>query len=296
MKHNVGIFFSLIAFFYTGCASSSPVSSPTPPTPTPETIQGTPTNPAHPTVLWKITPTSQSHTYSSLVSTVITEVGPPTSRRDSLTAEALYSISLTRRADTLSVSGLMLSFAVKGETPEISEPQLTFPIPFTGTVTSRSIKIQRSAGQALSSNSCSNGSEASLKTVRRTLFLLPLEITDQQTWTDSTSSNVCSGTLPLILTSIRTFRVSGELELDGFPALVIDENEKTFSKGEGSQGQHQIFVEAQGSTSGRLYIDRSSGQLLTANLTTTSSLSIQSSGRVQHFLQSSTEILKQLVN
>jgi hypothetical protein len=101
---------------------------------------------------------------------------------------------------------------------------------------------------------------------------------------------VCSGTLPLTVISLRKFRVTEESQLDGNPALVLEQNEKTFSQGEGSQGQHRIFVEGHGSTTGQLYIDRASGELLQANLTSSDTLSIRSSGRVQQFLQSSTGI------
>jgi hypothetical protein len=297
MKRYPGIFILLITtFFHTGCASSSPVSSSPSPVSIPEPTSSTPATTLRSAVFWKITPTSQTQAYSSLVTTVITEESPSTPRRDSLTTEALYSISSMRRSDSLSFSGLITNFTVKGGTPDILELQPTFPIPFTGSVTSHNITIQRSDSPASNSNSCSNGFQAPLRTVQRNLFSLPLEMTYQQTWTDSVSSSLCNGALPVTITTIRTFHVVGESEIEGSLALLIDENERTFSRGEGSQGQHQILVETQGSTNGRIYVNRNSGQLLAANLTTKSSVSIQSSGRIQHFFQNSTETIRQLRN
>ncbi|MGH7250066.1 MAG: hypothetical protein ACREGC_03760, partial [Minisyncoccia bacterium] len=95
-------------------------------------------------------------------------------------------------------------------------------------------------------------------------------------------------------TVIRTLNVVGESELEGRPVLVIDENERTFSKGEGSQGQHQINIETQGSTKGRLYFDRDSGQMLSLNSSNKTSISIKSSARFQHFSENSTEITQRV--
>ena len=119
---------------------------------------------------------------------------------------------------------------------------------------------------------------------------MPLELSNQETWTDSTSTVVCTGSLPVTLTSLRTFHIAGESEFEGFRVLVIEQNERTFSKGEGSEGQHRIFVNGNGSTTGRLYINANTGELISSNLKNQTSLAIQSSGRLQRFSQNSTEV------
>ena len=297
MTHHVEKLALLTAFLYLGCASSSPgagTSLPLP-APVPETAPQASTTPIRTGSSWKITPTSQPQAYSTLLTTLVTETGGPGPRRqDSLTTRANYSISTTRTADSLSFTGSITSFSVQGSASEMSEAQPMFPIFFTGTLRNHGITTQRSDASVTGSNLCSDIDQASLRIVQHNLIPVPFELTDQQIWTDSTSSIICSGTLPLTLTSVRTFQIMGESEFEGSPALVIEQNERTFSRGEGSQGQHRIFMETQGLTNGRLYIDRSSGLLLAANLTNKLSLAIQSSGRTQHFTQISTETTQRI--
>lgn len=286
----------LTAFLYMGCTSSSRGAGTSIPAPVqlPETAAETQAIPITTGASWKIIPTSQPQAYSTLLTTVVVEQDGSTPRRDSLTTRANYSISTTKNADSLSFSGSITSFNVQGSASEGTEAHVPVPIPFTGTLHKHNINTQRSGSQPTSTNLCSEANQASLRIVQRSLFQLPLELTDQQVWKDSTSSIVCSGMLPLTLTSVRTFRMMGESEFEGSPALVIEQTEKTFSKGEGSQGQHRIFIETQGLTNGHLYVDRSSGVLLAADLRNKLSLAIQSSGRVQHFTQNSTEITRRI--
>jgi hypothetical protein len=94
--------------------------------------------------------------------------------------------------------------------------------------------------------------------------------------------------------SLQAFHVAGQSQLNNTPALIVDTKERTFSKGEGSQGQHHIVIEGRGSTTGRLYIDQISGILLQKNFTATDTLTVHSSGRTQRFLQVSTGITQKI--
>lgn len=284
----------LTVVLHLGCTNSLPAPSLPLPVSDTKTAPETPVELTRGASSWKITPTGQAQTFSSLLTTVVTQLDVPMPRRDSLKTQTSYSINTTRNADSLVFSGSITSFAVRGVRTEISDPQVVFPILFNGKISNHNISIQASGGLSENSGPCDNATQASMRTVHRNLFLLPLEIIDQQTWTDSTSSTVCSGTIPLTITSIRTFRVLGESESDGTPALALEQNERTSSRGEGSQGQHRILIESQGTTNGRLYVDRTSGQFLAANLVTKTSVSIQSSGRVEHFSQLSTEVTQRI--
>lgn len=290
MKCHSGSLVLFTIFLYAGCASSPSVPSLPVPTPIAETAPDASVIPPH--TSWKITPSSQPQSYSSILTTVVAQTNIETQRQDTLTIRGLYSIRTTRTADSLSFSGSITGFTVQGPMTGTLESQPTLPILFTGKISNHNIRAQGPDDLGNSLNSCNNTFRAPMTMVQRNLFLTPLELIDQQVWTDSTSSIICSGTIPVVITSIRTFHVIGESDLDGNPALVIDENERTFSKGEGSQGQHRVLLETQGSTNGRLYLDRSSGQLLTANLINKTSVSVQSSGRVQYFSQNSTEIVQ----
>lgn len=293
MKYLTRIFVLLLLFLLPGCATTS--SSPSLPSsvPTSETLP--PTQVQHANRGWKITPTTQPQTYSSLLTTVITQTDIPAARHDSLVTQALYSISTTKFLDTISFSGSITAFTIRGNTSESEEADFITPIFFTGSLSNHTINAKVSSGNRLQDqDNCQNPQQTPLRVIQRNLFALPLEIAADQSWTDSTSSLVCSGTLPITYTVIRTLTVAGESELEGNPVLVLNQSERTFSSGEGSQGQHRIIVEGQGLTNGRLYINLVSGQLVAVNSTNKTSLSIQSSGRIQHFSENSTEITQKV--
>jgi len=292
MKYSSGIPVVLGSLLLTGCVTTSSAPSPSIPSGE-ETASPAQVRRTGEATSWKITPTDQPQTYTSHLTTVITQTDIPASRRDSLVTQTSYSITTTRSADTAVFSGSIESFVVQGDTVDSASVRLSTPVAFTGAFGNHQITAKLSSDNRVEEpGSCETLAQTPLKIIQRNLFLLPLQLTAGQTWTDSTSSHVCNGTLQTINTVIRTLRVAGESELNGNFVLALDENERTFSKGEGSQGQHQILIETQGSTTGRLYVDRNSGQLLTAQTTNRTSVSIASSGRIQHFIQNSTELIQ----
>lgn len=274
------------AIFLSACASSS---SPPSPAQAPEPEQKLPTTNSSVIVSWSFTPGSQPRTYSSIRTTVIAQTDAPITRRDSVTSQMLYSIGLTRSLDNLFFSGSISSFEVIGPVAE-PDAQLKLPIAFSGQIKDH-ILSARVSDKALSESGtrCDDFSLTPLNTVQHNIVLLPLKVSNAETWSDSTSSVVCSGILPITITMVRTFHLVGEGNYTGIPALIIDKKERTFSKGEGSQGQHRIFIESHGTTTSQIYVDQKSGELLSAKSTNQTSLSIQSSGRNQHFSESSTE-------
>jgi hypothetical protein len=286
---------SILSVFLCAACSGTPLVPGLPsPTPVPETTAELPRAGKRSPDFWKITPSSQTRSYSSLLTTVITQNENPSSRRDSLTTQIIYSLSATQSSDTLRFSGFINTYEIEGiqSQADISEP--TLPIRFTGISADHVLVTQTVSSMKNNSTACTDPSRFPIQTIQRNLFSLPLEITAQQTWTDSTVSIICNGTLPVTLTSVRTLQAKGESEFEGTPVLVLEENEKTFSKGEGSQGQHRIIIETRGVTTGRIYVERISGQLLTVNSTNSTLVSIQTSGRIQHFQQKSTEITRQV--
>jgi hypothetical protein len=280
----------LPVFCLIACTTPSSVPSLPGPTPSVEPIPASGPGYSTEAMSWRITPTSQSQTYSSLLTTTIEQQEVSTTRRDSLKTLARYSISTARVPDTLLITGSVTEFSVTSNVPEADKIDISSPVSFTGKLTSHDLLIQTSGNNQLQDfTNCENPASTSLKVLQRNVFVLPLELRTAQTWTDSISSVTCAGTLPVISTVIRAFTVAGLTEIEGSRAILINQNERTFSEGEGSQGQHRISIQGEGSTSGRVYIDPDSGVLLASSFTNKTTLSIQSSGRVQHFVQNSTE-------
>ena len=288
------IAFTFATLVLSACVSSS--STPGLPLPSPGT-QAEPSviasQEARAVKAWRFVPSPDSHSYSSLTTTVITANESPTARHDSSTTQLTYSIVTRQSLDTVSFSGLITEFTLRGQTAQPNEFKPLLPIRFTGRIFNHTVDTELSgSAHSIDANGCVNPSQSVLMGVQRNLFFIPIEVKTEERWTDSTSSVVCSGMLPTSLTIVRSFQVKGESDFNNIPALVLDLNERTFSKGEGSQEQHSILTETQGVTTGRIYIDRVSGQILTTNLTNKTSLSIHSSGRVQKFTQISNQVIR----
>ncbi|HZK79159.1 MAG TPA: hypothetical protein VFC35_09630 [Gemmatimonadaceae bacterium] len=292
MKHPLS---AVLAFYFlTGCAISS--SAPVAPTPSPISSPRETSNPsAAPEArakTWRIIPTSASQTYTSVLASSIHQSDGSDARDDSLIVTSTYSISIQRSADTISITGSINDFRidVHGRLLSVDSIQPKLPLSFTGKITTTRIRLQ-TTDKVQSQTLCDDISQTPLGIVQRNVFTIPIEVTNEQSWRDSTTSAICNGSLPISVTTLRSYQLIGTAQLDGVSVLVIDQKERALSSGEGSQGQHRIFIQTLGNTTRRLYADKTSGLLIASKAESKVELSIQSSGRVQHFIQTSTEIL-----
>ncbi len=281
-----------------GCVSASG-NAPSP-SPAPETSS----EPAVPSAndtkvrngIWRITPTQQTETYRSIVKTTVTEQNNLENREIGFTTVVDYSLKLLRFPDVIEVSGSVSAFQIKVNQPGNALIPISFaiPLPFEGKISDHTISL-RSSLQTHSGISCSDSTQTVLSTINKDLIVVPQELT--ATWQDSTSSSVCSGSFPIIVSLIRTYRIVGEIVVNSTPTLKLERTEKILTSGEGSQGQHQITIWGIGTGKADLSIDRVSGLLLNLTGTNQVELSIKSSGRIQTFIQTSEEnVSRQLLD
>ncbi len=279
----------LTAASLNGCAvSSSPPSLPSP-VQTPEEEPAMPVIGSRSPTSWRITPTSHPTAYSVVRTTTTSQAENPRSQGDSVTLRVDYSVAITRTSDSIFFAGSVINFDILRSNGDPEPMQIQLPFSFAGKVGNNVISTDITNGIRSDTMPCENISLTALGTIQHNIFLPPLQLNSGQAWGDSTSTNLCAGTLPINLSVVRTSKVIGEGDFDGVPSLIIDQNERTFSKGEGSQGQHRIVVEGFGITSGRIYLDRISGKLLSSRMTNQTTLSVRSSGRNQQFVENSTE-------
>lgn len=276
-----------------GCTSAT--ANPPSPLPLPEAAQ----EPATPQAntenrgrTWRIIPTAELETYRSTLKTTITERNNGENQQTSFTTTVDYSLSLVRSSNSVRASGSVSAFQIQADqaTQPLPEGFFVLPISFDGSISDHDISLH-SSGRSRSSAlaQCSDSSQTVLSTVNRDLIVVPGEMTADQSWQDSSSSSLCTGSLPVAVSVIRSYRVTGETLVDGIPALKLERTEKLVTSGEGSQGQHQITINGAGTGKAQIYIDRSSGLLLTLAAKNQVELVIKSSGRVQNFTQISEE-------
>ena len=275
-----------------GCASSAG-NSPSPVL-VPESASEPMTAPVIPrddrSRVWRITPTSEVGSYQSILKTTIVEKNSPDNRKDGSTTTADYLLTLNRSSNVIGVSGSVSSVEIKPDQTGQIPQSPKHSVGFAGSVSDHNVSLHLIAsGQFSSSTPCNDSSESALSVVNRDLIIVPQEITASQSWQDSTAHSLCSGSLPVVVSVIRSYRIIGETVVDGIPALKLERIEKSVTSGEGSQGQHQITLTGTGTGKGQIYIDRMTGLLLGLTSTSQVELSIKSSGRTQLFTQTTEE-------
>lgn len=270
--------FLLFAFSISACARSATRAEPEPSPAIPSISLSTSSRTS-----WTITPSNQAHHYRSITKAIVEQNDPSLVLRDSLTTTTDFTLSLSRDSRSLSYNATIRAFSIQGS-PRSGPSAITekFPLSLSGRLEGNRFLVEGSA-------ECSSQGSAIMPAVQRLVVPLPTQLRKDQTWTDSISSNVCSGSIPVVLTTVRTYRVVGEAEVGGAQAIRLSREDRTASQGEGSEDQHRIQIQTEGSGQGELLIDRTTGSLIESSTTNAVTLTITTSGRSRHFTQASCE-------
>lgn len=222
---------------------------------------------------WTFTPASSSRSYIAVESTTVML----DSRRDSSVARTAFTVAVSPLDTHATVRGTIEQITAEAETP-IKD----LPFSFSGVLQNGGLTIDSIRNAKLPTVlMCDTPALSRLSVIRRNILATPSTLTRNQTWTDSSTVPACSGTIPVQVTSVRTYRVVGEA--DG--GVVLERQDRVVASGEGAQGQHRITLQSRGTGSSRFLLDRITGALISASGSTQLQVDIGSSGRVQRFVQ-----------
>jgi hypothetical protein len=96
----------------------------------------------------------------------------------------------------------------------------------------------------------------------------------------------CQGSIPLRSRVSHTFTVGGEISYENTPVLVIQRADSIHAEGEGAQQQHRILLTAIGTGNATYYVDTGTGHVVHLIINQDIDLTINTSGRANHFRQS----------
>lgn len=282
LTRSTGILLLLLA----GCTRSSSTSGPSDLPPVISTSPSSvPTTASRGT--WTLTADTHIHRYTSTIRTNLelhSQTGPT---RDSISQVFTFNLAITPLPPSITLSGTVEAFSAQSGSRITgpADPVLT-PFHFTGQVTNGAaiLKPEPLASTASPSN-CTNPALAILSAIQRTVILTPQELTSGMTWTDSSSMDLCSGTIPVTATTTRVYRVIGEVNHPKGRLLLVERTEKTITAGEGSQQQHRVILTSEGTGSARLYLDPKTGRLVETEGSYRTTLTVNTSGRTQTFTQ-----------
>ena len=235
---------------------------------------------------WTITPGTQPRRYVSTASITLELLSDTAAVRDVITQRARFTLLTASASGSTSFLGSIDALTTDaGARIESTGAPVAFPVTFTGHIANRAVILDALNGQSRKSQTeCSDPALSALSVVHRNIIILPAQLLQGMTWTDSTSISGCNGNIPVTTLSIRTYRVLGEAESEGRPAILIDRIEKTFSTGEGSENQHRILITTEGTGAGKIYVDRASGMLLDSEGEQRADITLRG-GRLQRFRQ-----------
>jgi len=163
-----------------------------------------------------------------------------------------------------------------------------FPIVFTGSLTGNDLQIT-----ATSQNpQCISKIGLILGEVRPVISTIPVDLKAGATWADSIDTTACAGEkIPTTVHNSRKYSIQGTTEIRGRQTLAIIRSERIQLSGDGSQDQHQIHLQGEGTATTQLNIDAETGLLITAESNQQLHVAITASGRVQSFVQTTHQVI-----
>jgi hypothetical protein len=255
---NAGV--ALALMLLSACASTPAVPSPAPGPTVPR-----PVPPAEPTTLPR--PTSfvyldSDHTYDIQETTVLAirgdSIALPVLDTVSMRALVAYQVrqgettpSITARVDSLTIrSSRDTSMALRHlDTTVLVSFQLDSGRTFLPSVPT-------------DASSCDSMREIAEATVRNTLARIPRTLTIGDTWTDSVTTALCRGSIPMISMVQSVYRIQDIRDSVGISLLRITRASRLLLSGSGLQNGRQVTVRGQGQSETLQTYDISNGAFL----------------------------------
>lgn len=120
---------------------------------------------------------------------------------------------------------------------------------------------------------------------RQLIPVLPAHIVAGDSWADSTVTDGCRGSIPATSHTTHTYTPLGDTTYAGVTALHIRRADTLNARGEGAEGQHRVLLTASGTGTTDLLFDVTTGRLLRSEAVQNSSITLNTSGRIAHFVQ-----------
>jgi hypothetical protein len=199
------------------------------------------------------------------------------------TTHELITLEATAVADTMLISIVADSFATTTQGRIGSVQPVQLPVTVSGTFTGSGIEI---TGQTRS-DKCEPVASSLASDLRNLLPQLPAQMTPGMTWSDSIRTTGCQAGIPTIINLRRVFVVSGQTVEGSQPLLVVLRTDSITSQGEGSQLQHRVALQAEGTGRATYHIDFRTGKVVQLNTGQDLNLTFNGSARTTRLHETS---------
>lgn len=276
---------SALVFVLTGCSRT--VQSPEPVTePTPIAPPSVETPARNRVASWSLVPAKQATRYVSTIIATIESTSEAQTTRDTIAQQTRFTLlTATNSGSTAYLGSITEISTLPGSRIGSSDRRPTLPVSFTGHISNGMMTLDELNGRLDGGRvDCTDPAYSALGSIQHRVVVVPPEMTRSTAWTDSLKLTACNGIIPTTITSIRTSRVIGEGEIDAVAAILIEQTERAYSTGEGSEGQHRIFLKGETTGLTKLYIDAHTGALLSSEGEQQTNLTI-TAGQSRRFTQ-----------
>ncbi|MFL5600811.1 MAG: hypothetical protein ACJ78I_10480 [Gemmatimonadaceae bacterium] len=206
---------------------------------------------------------------------------------DSITQREITT-NTTHEILTLNTVGDTIRFTAVVDTFSTTTQQLIgqvqpvqLPVQVSGFVVGDSLLLS-----AEDSASCSPAHSALITDLRNLVIHMPAQVLVGTSWRDSVEQSGCQAMIPTKSRIISSYTVSGQIEYEGDPALVIQRIDTIHAQASGAQQQHQVALEANGTGNASYYLNLRRGLVTHLVVTQDLDLAVTASGKTRRLRQS----------
>ena len=233
---------------------------------------------------WKLQPSPADHLYFTISDARLKPTDSLTVADESVISRAEFEFSSFKDTHSFVLAATINNFSIQGGS-RTEAPSTSFSLPLSISGHLQNNKLLFTVPGTSTPLDCANPVLAALPLLQRTFITPPVDLHTGMTWSDSTTTELCSAGLPIISNGTRNYRVLGESLIGRIPVILLERQERSSSTGEGSSGQHRVAVQTETVGSGQVAIDQVTGSLVDDVSNYTTSIIIRSSGRNQKFTQ-----------
>jgi hypothetical protein len=241
---------------------------------------------------WSFQNDNQPHRYRLVnVTTVKLQADAP-QPEDSVRTTMTFTLALDSSPAIYNISGEITQTSIqsRGRIRQVIPYQI-LPIAFRGDYRDNQVQIHIE-GSRPNTVPCTDTTTAQLARLYGQFNRIPAVIQRGMSWRDSLTIHSCQGLIPIEIRIIRNYQVVGETAIADHHVVLIDRSDSVQTSGEGSQGQHQVSVEAQGTGETKLFLNASTAQVVTSDSEQLTNVLVKTSGRVLRFTQHSKETVR----
>lgn len=266
------------ALFY-GCATASVPESRVPEATRP-TVEKDPLAPP-----WRIHRTGQARTHSIQINTLLESRIDSTVSSDTFNVEMIVSSGSPSLAFPQIYSGTINSYMISLGADSVAVPSsLTLPVQF---VTEQTTAQQPMAIVRPLESDCADPAGSIVSLLRDLWYTAPDSLYPGVSWQDSLETSICRDSIPLVVVTVRDFRVTGVLQRGGVTAVSIERRTSTSVSGTGLQFGVPISLRGHGRGDMMLEVSLDGGQVIFASGDNELTLEMESARRNQIVTQRS---------